>query len=158
MLAIYPYKSGAPFFFKIKFDEPYMMYRDWRDLTTILLCTKGEMDPSKLPNSKMKRPETKVYVKWVIDEIKKDRAPFSEFNGGKGVIAIREKFLEFLKTEQGMKELASVKDGNEKDALEVATDKLNRTIILPVGVPGCGAYFFFFFRTFLRSHIFLQHR
>jgi tRNA ligase len=28
-----PYPPGANFFFKIKFDEPYMMYRDWREIT-----------------------------------------------------------------------------------------------------------------------------
>jgi len=33
-----PYAPGSSFFFKIKFDEPYMMYRDWREITKSLLC------------------------------------------------------------------------------------------------------------------------
>lgn len=28
-----PYPPGSSFFFKVKFDEPYMMYRDWREIT-----------------------------------------------------------------------------------------------------------------------------
>jgi tRNA ligase len=32
-----PYSPGSSFFFKIKFDEPYMMYRDWREITKPLL-------------------------------------------------------------------------------------------------------------------------
>ena len=41
----------------------------------------------------------------------------NEFSKGKGIIATREKFL---KTKQGMEELAGPKNSNEKDAL-VAT-------------------------------------
>jgi tRNA ligase len=36
-----PYAPGSSFFFKIKFDEPYMMYRDWREITKSLL-SRGE--------------------------------------------------------------------------------------------------------------------
>ena len=131
-----PYKPGSSFFFKVKFDEPYMMYRDWREVTRTLLSSKGPLKPSSLPKSKMKRAETRVYVKWVIDEITKDRASFSKYGQGKGIIATREKFLEFLKTPQGAEALAG---GNEKDETPAATtDKFSKTIIVPVAIPGCG--------------------
>ena len=137
------------------------MYRDWREITLTFLSSKDQMNPSSVPSIRMKRAETKVYVKWIIDEITKDRGSFNKFNKGKTVFATREKFLEFLKTEEGMEQLASMKNGNEKDATGSATDKFNKTIIVPVAVPGCGAFFFFFFfffSYFLRSHIFLQRR
>jgi tRNA ligase len=57
-----PYSPGSSFFFKVKFDEPYMMYRDWREITKSLL-SKGES--AKPPKNKMARPETKTYVAWV---------------------------------------------------------------------------------------------
>ena len=124
-----------------------MMYRDWREVTKTLLLSKGQMKSSSLPRSKMRRAETKVYVKWVIEEIKKDRASFNEFANGKGIIATREKFLKFLKTKEGMKELVRAK--NSDDALVAAIDGSNKTIIVPVAIPGCGAFFFSFsFRTF----------
>jgi tRNA ligase len=111
------------------------------------------MKSSSLPKSKMKRVETKVYVKWVIDEITKDRASFSEFAKGKGIITTREKFLKFLETPQGKEALAR---GNEKDETPAATtDKFSKTIIVPVAIPGCGV-FLKFISYLLLSHFFLS--
>ena len=56
----------------------------------MLLTTKGPMTSSVPPKSKMKRPETKLYVKWVIQEITKHPEPFKEYMKGKGIIATRE--------------------------------------------------------------------
>ena len=150
-----PYKSGSSFFFKVKFDEPYMMYRDWREVTKMLLSSKGQMKASNLPRSKMKRAETKVYVNWVIKEITKDRESFKGFAKGKGIIATREKFLKFLETKQGMEALTGVKNGKEKNSPGAATDKFDKTVIVPVAIPGCGG-FFISISYFLRSHFFLQ--
>ena len=41
-----PYPPGSSFFFKVKFDEPYMMYRDWREVTKILL-SKGPSEEQR---------------------------------------------------------------------------------------------------------------
>lgn len=123
-----------------------MMYRDWREVTRTLLASKGEMNASSLPKSKMKRYETKVYVKWVIEEIKKDRASFDGFAKGKGIIATRERFLKYLETKQGTDALAGAKNRNETATPVAATDsKFYKTIILPVAVPGCGAFLHFHF-------------
>jgi tRNA ligase len=106
------------------------MYRDWREVTKILLSDKGKMDASSLPKSKMRRNETKLYVKWVIEEIKKDRESFSGFAKGKGFIATREKFLKYLETEQGEEELKRVRHGKGKDsdsASDTASDKSTKT-------------------------------
>ncbi|RDB18587.1 tRNA ligase 1 [Hypsizygus marmoreus] len=134
-----PYTPGSSFFFKVKFDEPYMMYRDWREVTKSLLSSKGPMSAANLPKSKMKRPETKLYVRWVINEIKRDRTPFAEFTKGKGIIATRERFLKWLASEQGRTDLDKAKKGSE----ETVTVKDNhttfqKTIIVPVAIPGCG--------------------
>ncbi|KAF8158124.1 RNA ligase-domain-containing protein [Crassisporium funariophilum] len=128
-----PYAPGSSFFFKVKFDEPYMMYRDWREVTKMLLSAKGPMTLSILPKSKMKRAETKLYVKWVIEEIKKNPGEFKDYTKGKGIIAVREKFLEWMKSEKGEKELKAV----EVDEKPVA-GKFGKTIIVPVAIPGCG--------------------
>lgn len=73
-----PYSPGSSFFFKVKFDEPYMMYRDWREVTRSLLSAdkKGALSPSSLPKNKLRRPETRLYVDWVISEIKRNRDQF----------------------------------------------------------------------------------
>ena len=82
----------------------------------MLLSSKGQMKASSLPKSKIKRTETKVYVKWVIEEITKDQASFYGFANRKGIIATREKFLKFLEMKQGREVLAGVK--NKKDVPE----------------------------------------
>ena len=47
-----------------------MMYRDWWEVIRALLSSKDQMNPSNLLKSKMKKIETKFYVKWIIEEIK----------------------------------------------------------------------------------------
>ncbi|KAH7881898.1 RNA ligase-domain-containing protein [Phlebopus sp. FC_14] len=127
-----PYPPGSSFFFKVKFDEPYMIYRDWREVTKILLSIKGSLDSANLPKSKLKRKETQLYVKWVKKEIKANPSAFSEFSKGKGIIATRERFLKWMGTEQGTKDL----DGEDKSQKQAK--EFGKTIIVPVAIPGCG--------------------
>lgn len=127
-----PYPAGSSFFFKVKFDEPYMMYRDWRELTKILLLTKGSLNDAKLPKSKLKRKETHLYVEWVKKEIRHNPSAFSEYSKGKGIIATRERFLKWMETDDGKKGLVM-----ESEA-PPTTKEFRKTIILPVAIPGCG--------------------
>lgn len=127
-----PYPTGSSFFFKVKFDEPYMMYRDWREITKSLLFTKGSFDDAKLPKSKMKRKETQVYLKWVKNEIQTNRSAFEGYAQGKGILATREWFLKWLGTEQGKADLSDVE---KKDHV---VGEFGKTVIVPVAVPGCG--------------------
>jgi len=138
-----PYRDGSSFFFKIKFDEPYMMYRDWREVTKSLLSPKGAMNPRNLPKSKMKRPETKVYVNWVIEEYKRNPDAFKDYTKGKGIIATREKFLTWLKSDNGERGLAAV--GKDEEIVPSTSDvrEYGKTIIVPVAIPGCGKHFVF---------------
>lgn len=105
-----------------------MMYRDWRELTKILLSAKGRLDDVNLPRSKMTRKETRLYVKWVIREIKHDPQAFSTFTRGKGIIATRDRFLQWTDSQE------QVEHSDEE------TKQFGKTVILPVAIPGCGAY------------------
>ena len=128
-----PYAAGSSFFFKVKFDEPYMMYRDWREITKALLA-RGE--EAKLPKGKMARPETKVYVKWVRDEIKKHPELFDGYVHGHGIIATRERFFRWLETAKGESDENKVEVAEEVSA--VPDKKFGKTIIIPIAVPGVG--------------------
>ncbi|KAG6867898.1 hypothetical protein C0993_009744 [Termitomyces sp. T159_Od127] len=133
-----PYAPGSSFFFKVKFDEPYMMYRDWREVTKRLLNLQGKLNASHVSKAKMQRAETRVYVSWVIEEINKDRSQFSEYNKGKGIIATREKFLKYLETPEGKAAMEKAKNGGKQN-VSVDTDKtFQKTIIVPIAIPGCG--------------------
>ncbi|KAG2145471.1 RNA ligase-domain-containing protein [Suillus bovinus] len=127
-----PYPTGSSFFFKVKFDEPYMMYRDWREVTKILLSIQGSLKDVKLPKSKLKRKETQLYVEWVKREIRHNPSAFSEYSKGKGIIATRERFLRWMETDEGKKGLAV-----QSEATPTAKE-FGKTIILPVAIPGCG--------------------
>ncbi len=83
----------------------------------------------------MKRPETKLYVKWVIQEIKRNPKAFAQYNKNKGINATREKYLEYLKSHKGGQELQEA----EKEVGKTE-GKFGKTIIVPVAVPGCGTY------------------
>ena len=129
-----PYAAGSSFFFKVKFDEPYMMYRDWREVTKMLLNKKGA-GPETLPRGKMRRPETALYVKWVMQEIRRDPTAFAQYGKNKGIIATRERYLDYLKSDKGGYELQAA----EKE-VALTEGKFGKTIIVPVAVPGCGSY------------------
>ncbi len=131
-----PYKQGSSFFFKVKFDEPYMMYRDWREVTKALL-SKGAY-VSNVPKSKMRREETKVYVQWVIEEIKRDKSQFALYSKGKGIIATRERFLRWLESGEGQKRVAEVRSPREEKGKQVEQKAFGKTIIVPVAIPGVG--------------------
>lgn len=109
-----------------------MMYRDWREVTKNLLSTKGSLNDAKLPKSKLKRKETRLYVEWVKKEIRHNPSAFSEFSKGKGIIATRERFLKWMETDEGKKGLVV-----ESEA-PPTTREFGKTIILPVAIPGCG--------------------
>ena len=113
-----------------------MMYRDWREVTKTLLGTKGPLSGARLPKSKLKRPETLVYVKWVKGEIERDRGQFDNYNKGKGIIATRERFLKWMETGEAQEVVAD----EDASTLNVTYGK---TIILPIAVPGVGEGFAF---------------
>ncbi|KIJ58824.1 hypothetical protein HYDPIDRAFT_33787 [Hydnomerulius pinastri MD-312] len=127
-----PYPTGSSFFFKVKFDEPYLMYRDWREVTKTLLSTKGSLNDAKLPKSRLKRGETQLYVKWVKNEIHNNRLAFEGFSQGKGIIATRERFLKWLDNDQGRT------DHDDGLVSPQNTKEFGKTIIIPVAIPGCG--------------------
>ncbi|KAF8337300.1 RNA ligase [Amanita rubescens] len=132
-----PYTPGSTFFFKIKFDEPYLMYRDWREVTKSLLtmnAKNGTMNPSKLSRSKMLRPETKVYVDWVIKEIKQNPKAFEQYQHNKGIIKTREMFLVWLASNDGKK----VTEEPKVEQQQQPQPRFTKTIIVPIAIPGCG--------------------
>ncbi|KAI0747221.1 RNA ligase-domain-containing protein [Daedaleopsis nitida] len=132
-----PYPVGSSFFFKVKFDEPYLMYRDWREVTKTLL-SKGP-NVGNVPKGKLRRPETKLYVQWVCDEIKRDKQQFDGFTKGKGIIAARNRFLRYMESAEGKQASNEARSVPDETGLSKDVDlKGAKTIIVPVAVPGVG--------------------
>jgi tRNA ligase len=84
----------------------------------------------------MARPETKTYVAWVKGEIKRNPSLFEGYTKGHGIIATRERFLEWLETDEGKR--GRRKAETDKEAAQPPGKKFSKTIIMPIAVPGVG--------------------
>ncbi|KAI2790231.1 hypothetical protein POX_d05738 [Penicillium oxalicum] len=111
-------------FFKYKFEEPYLMYRQWRE------CTKAVIS-GKLPKIKKHQKITEEYLNFARREFLKNPRLTEEYNHNHGIISLREKFLQ----ERGLK-------GSEIIALEAessqARETTNHVILAPIASLGCG--------------------
>lgn len=148
-----PYLAGAPFFFKVKFDEPYMMYRQFRETTRALLPLLDKISPEKEAElwrkvrSRARRPEVSVYAEWCGRKMKQAPALFQNYE--RGVVRVREVFLKWIEGE-GKAAWESAKNGTWKpqSALDAEAAKAQKDaersslpkkwILVPVAVPGCG--------------------
>lgn len=112
--------TDMPFMFKIKYDEPYLMFREWREMTKRILGGKPFRTTYKL---------SKLYGAWAKQQINRHPEEFEEFTKNKGIIGARQKFLEYHK-EHG---------GSESAIFEELTAGTNqKVLIVPVASIGCG--------------------
>lgn len=130
-------KGGSPgeaFFWKVKYDEPYLMYREWRELTRKLL---KDLDGVNL--NKIKSEESRLYVWWVRREIENDREKFAPWEHGKGIIKTREEFLKWAKTKEAKTAKRELGIQVEMDEEERRSRKFSKTLLVPVAIQGCGS-------------------
>ncbi|SCV69176.1 BQ2448_2196 [Microbotryum intermedium] len=129
-------KASEAFFWKVKYEEPYLMYREWRELTRKLLTTyekerdnrsagvvgagagrKGAKDAIVLDNvnlNKVKNKETKLYLWWIKREIEKDYSRFESWKKGKGIIKTREEFLKWRNGDEAKVVVKSLTKGKSR--------------------------------------------
>ena len=115
-----PYRD---WFFKYKFDEPYLMYRQWRE------CTKA-MIANKPPKYKKHQKITEEYLQYARRQLKANPGLAKAYNQNHGIIAMREGFLK----ERGVK-------GSDVIAMEEeghAQDVTNNVVLVTVASLGCG--------------------
>lgn len=149
-----PYRPGAPFFFKIKFEEPYLLYRQFRETTRAMLPLMDkkitpvkEAEIWKKVKAKTRRPEVGVYAEWCAGMMKEEPALFANYE--RGVVRVRERFLKWIegdgKTVWELAQAGEWKAGMDKaaEANKAAREAERETlpkkwVIVPVAVPGCG--------------------
>ncbi|OBZ77669.1 tRNA ligase 1 [Grifola frondosa] len=101
-------------------------------VVTKAILSRGE---SNIPKSKLRRAETKLYVKWVVGEIKRDRSQFKDYAKGKGIIATRDRFLMWMEEHADEKKAAEL---SQEQSLHPSNKEFGKTIIVPVAIPGVG--------------------
>ncbi|KAF7562036.1 hypothetical protein G7046_g2081 [Stylonectria norvegica] len=117
-----PYQD---WFFKYKFDEPYLMYRQWRECTKALIS-------GKEPRYKKHIAITEEYLFYARRRLAHDPKLAKLYNENHGIISLRDDFLNF-KNIKGS-DAANLEELDPLIMPEVTHD----VILCPVATIGCG--------------------
>lgn len=112
-------------FFKYKFEEPYLMYRQWRECTKALIA-------GKPPRYKKHAKITEEYLLYARKRLAADRNLGRLYNQNHGIIALRDDFLKH-KNMKGS-DAANIEEAGEANQNEVTRD----IILVPIATIGCG--------------------
>lgn len=115
-------------FFKYKFEEPYLMYRQWREATKAVIS-------GKPPRFKKHKQVTEQYLQYARRQLKKDPSIGKAYQQNHGIIAMRNGFLK----EIGLKGSDITRREEEEDGGNNSSDPVTSDLILlPVASIGCG--------------------
>lgn len=113
-------------FFKYKFDEPYLMYRQWRE------CTK-QMIRGKAPRIRDHEKVTKQYLSFAAEYFKKNPEAQKKYEENHGIISLRNAFL----AHQGIKGSDIIRQEVEGQKAERESITSNLCLV-PIATIGCG--------------------
>ena len=115
-------------FFKYKFEEPYLMYRQWREATKAVIS-------GKPPKFRKHKQITELYLQYARRQLVKDPSIGKTYNQNHGIIAMRNGFL----NEIGLKGSDITRQEEEGGDGDSSSDVVTRDLILlPVASIGCG--------------------
>ena len=112
-------------FFKYKFEEPYLMYRQWRE------CTKAIIT-GKPPKYKRHKQITEQYLLFARRQLAKDKNLAKAYMQNHGIIAMRDNFLKEL----GLKGSDIIRQ--ETNQSSPSTEVTKDLVLVPVASIGCG--------------------
>ncbi|WQF77294.1 hypothetical protein CDEST_02308 [Colletotrichum destructivum] len=124
--------ASAPYrdwFFKYKFEEPYLMYRQWRE------CTKA-MITGKPPRYKKHIKITEEYLLYARRRLQADKDLAKLYQQNHGIIALRNDFLAF-KNIKGA-DAANLELSDVSAAATVRPEVARDVILVPIATIGCG--------------------
>ncbi|KAL2832061.1 fungal tRNA ligase phosphodiesterase domain-containing protein, partial [Aspergillus cavernicola] len=106
-------------FFKYKFEEPYLMYRQWRE------CTKAMLS-GKSPRIKKHKKITEEYLVYARRQFVLNAKLKEAYQHNHGIISMRDGFLK----ERGL---------NGAQIIQMEAEAVNRNVVLvPIASIGCG--------------------
>ena len=115
-------------FFKYKFEEPYLMYRQWREATKAVIS-------GKPPKFRKHKQITEQYLQYARRQLVKDSSIGKAYNQNHGIIAMRNGFL----NEIGLKGSDITRQEEQEASGDSSTNVVTRDLILlPVASIGCG--------------------
>ncbi len=113
-------------FFKYKFEEPYLMYRQWREATKAAIA-------GRAPRFKKHKEITEEYLLYARRQLAKDKNLGAAYNKNHGIIAMREGFLK----ERGLKGSDIIRQEQAGES-PTSTGVSNNVVLVPVATIGCG--------------------
>ncbi|OAA72781.1 tRNA ligase [Akanthomyces lecanii RCEF 1005] len=124
--------SGSPdnlpfrdWFFKFKFEEPYLMYRQWRECTKALIMNKP-------PRFKKHVAITEEYLLYAKKRLVANPGLAKLYNQNHGIIALRNEFLDY-------KNIKGSDAANMDQADAVVMSEVTKDVVLvPIATIGCG--------------------
>ncbi|SMN21727.1 similar to Saccharomyces cerevisiae YJL087C TRL1 tRNA ligase, required for tRNA splicing and for both splicing and translation of HAC1 mRNA in the UPR [Maudiozyma saulgeensis] len=128
-------ENNKTFFFKYKFEEPYLMYRQWREVTK-----KYIEDGTRVFRFKKHKFITNKYLDFVIPLLDNDQQLRENYTKGFGIIGLRNLFLESYGM-SGMEILnhEKIKELELRNAVDYnKIDENTKFLIFPIAVIGCG--------------------
>jgi len=120
-------KVWQDWFFKYKFEEPYLMYRQWRECTKALIA-------QRTPRFKKHTKITEEYLVYAQKRLALDRGLAKSYNQNHGIIKLRNDFLEF-------KNIKGVDAANFEEMYGGGignSDVTQDVILVPIATIGCG--------------------
>jgi tRNA ligase len=121
--------NDAPYedwFFKYKFEEPYLMYRQWRECTRAMIA-------GKPPRYKKHEAITKEYVDFARKKFVQNPGLAKAFNANHGIIKLREEFLAF----RGVTGAEIIQQELQNGAVE-SRNAVRNIVLVPIATIGCG--------------------
>lgn len=123
------------FFFKYKFEEPYLMYRQWREVTKDYIMTR-----SRVFKFRKHKFITNKYLDFVIPILDNDPKICENYMKGFGILELRNMFL----ANYGMSgfeilNYSRIQELELKNSVDFdKVDENTKFLIFPIAVIGCG--------------------
>lgn len=119
-----PYQD---WFFKYKFEEPYLMYRQWRECTKAIIA-------GRPPKFKKHRKITEEYLLYARKRLQTDPKLGKLYVQNHGIIKLRDDFLAYKHIAGA--DAANIE--NEADGAVARTDVEGDVVLVPIATIGCG--------------------
>ncbi|MCJ1336093.1 hypothetical protein MMC09_001369 [Bachmanniomyces sp. S44760] len=115
-------------FFKYKFEEPYLMYRQWREMTKAAIS-------GKIFKPRKHQKISAEYLLYARRQLARNSSLAKAYQNNHGIIEMREGFLR----ERGLQGSDIIRQENEgQDHDQESDDVTNDVVLVPVATIGCG--------------------
>ena len=119
--------SYQDWFFKYKFEEPYLMYRQWREATKAIIS-------GKPPKVKKHQKITEAYLHYARRQLAQNPKLGKQYNLNHGIIAMRDGFLDEIGKKGSDIIAQELERGDDSAQAGVTRD----VVLVPVASIGCG--------------------